>query len=173
MEEETMSRIRVSFIIIPIFALIVGCVENYGNVKTQSEDDSRVTEKELIDNWSNYYIWLNYSKKPGIRLIVFDPKKDDRKIVVDTQWSMVNDQETWTKILNANSKNGKTFDLGGTTRYKHGTTRVKEIWGPDSHLYGYIMHEKGIVEWVDAKLIEENTLKLSWQRYRPVGSPAR
>ena len=39
-----------------IFALVMGCSGNYGKFKPQSESDSKVTQRELIDNWSDYDI---------------------------------------------------------------------------------------------------------------------
>lgn len=64
------------------FVSLMGCSGNYGNLKTQSEGDSKVTQQELIDNWSDYNIWVNYSRAPGLNLIVFDLKNDHRKILV-------------------------------------------------------------------------------------------
>ena len=62
-----------------VFLFIIGCSENYGKLKTQSESDSKVTQQELIDNWSDYNIWVNYNRAPELNIIVFDPKNDDRK----------------------------------------------------------------------------------------------
>ncbi len=45
-------------IVILIVIYIMGCSGNYGKLKPQSESDSKVTQRELIDNWSDYNIWL-------------------------------------------------------------------------------------------------------------------
>ena len=50
-----------------IFALVMGCSGKYGNFKTQSASDSKVTQQELFDNWSDYDIWLNYRPKECYR----------------------------------------------------------------------------------------------------------
>jgi hypothetical protein len=71
--------------------------------KTQSEGNSKVTQQELIDNWSDYNIWLSDSRQSGLAVIVFDPKNDDRKILVEGKWHVAEDQETWTKFMQANS----------------------------------------------------------------------
>ena len=69
----------VSLLLITL-AFIMGCSGNYGKLKTQSVSDSKATQRELIDNWLDYNISLNYSRAPGLNLIIFDPKNDNRKI---------------------------------------------------------------------------------------------
>ena len=70
-----------------VFLFIIGCSGNYANIKNQSEDESKVTQKKLIDNWSDYDIWFRYT------VIAFDPKNDDKKILVGSNWGTVKDQE--------------------------------------------------------------------------------
>jgi len=87
-----------------IFIFIIGCSGDYGKLKTQSESESKVTQRELIDNWSDYNIWLSYYgglRGSWLAVIVFDPKNDDRKILVGSgsNWSKVKDQEMWTEIV--------------------------------------------------------------------------
>ena len=41
------------------FAFIMGCAGNYGKFRRQSESESKVTKRGLIDNWSDYDIWLH------------------------------------------------------------------------------------------------------------------
>ena len=74
---------KLTVIFILLFIFIMGCSGNYAKIKTQSESDSKVTQQELIDNWSDYNIWVSYSRAPELNLIVFDPKNDDRKILVE------------------------------------------------------------------------------------------
>ena len=45
--------------------------QNYGNLKIQSESDSKITQQELIDKWSDYNILLNYSRAPEFNLYIF------------------------------------------------------------------------------------------------------
>ncbi len=57
-----MNTKRFAGIVILILIFIMGCSGNYGKVKPQSGSDSKVTQRELIDNWSDYNIWLGYFK---------------------------------------------------------------------------------------------------------------
>jgi hypothetical protein len=65
---------RLAGILILLFAFMMGCSGDYGKIKTQSEGDSKVTQQELIDNWSDYDIWYRSAA------LVFAPKNDDRKM---------------------------------------------------------------------------------------------
>ena len=113
---KTLKYVSLMFI---AFVSIMGCSGNYGKFKTQSESDSKVTQRELIDNWSDYDIRYNSV------VIVFDPKNDDEKILVDSYWSTVKDQETWTQIVKGNTNaTGHGFIY---TVWKNG---VREIWFP-------------------------------------------
>jgi hypothetical protein len=157
---KTLKYVSLMFI---AFVFIMSCSGNHGNLKTQSEDDSRATQQELISNWSDFNIWLNYSRAPGLNLIVFDPKNDHRKILVDSNWDTVMDQETWTEIVKANRTTDGDFNMVWAG-YDYSTTRVQEIWGPDNLLYGYIIHQKIVVDSVNVKQVDENTMQLSWRR---------
>ena len=55
------------------FVSIMGCSGNYANIRNQSADESKITQQELIDNWSDYNIWYRDFA------LVFAPKNDDRK----------------------------------------------------------------------------------------------
>jgi hypothetical protein len=105
--------------------------------------------------------WSTY-----LAVIVFDPKNDDRKILVRSRagsnWSKVKDQEMWTEIVKANTTSDGEFNLVYANYYY--STRAQEIWGPDNQLYGYVIYHGTLVEWVNAKLVDENTMQLSWRR---------
>ena len=163
---------RFAGIVILIVIFIMGCSGNYGKVKPQSGSDSKVTQRELIDNWSDYDIWLSYSNAPELYVIVFDPKNDDRKILVKGKWGTVKDQEMWTEIVKANTTSDGDFSMV-VAGYGSSTTGVQEIWGPDNQLYGFIIYQQSAVAWVNVKLVDENTIRLSWQRPVVTGSPAR
>ena len=152
-----------------VIVSIIGCSQNYGKLKTKSQGDKRLTQKELIDNWSDYNIWLIYSRAPKLHLIVFDPKDDGRKILVGSNWTKIEDHETWEEILKANTTSGDDFSMVWAN-YDY-TTRVQEIWGPDNMLYGYIIYQDVVVEWVNAKLVDENSMQLTWQRTANGGNP--
>ena len=71
--EKTMNIKRLSGIVILIMALVMGCSGNSGKLKNQSENDSKITQQELIDNWSDYKISLDYRNTSELTVIVFDP----------------------------------------------------------------------------------------------------
>lgn len=157
------------------FVSIIGCSENYGKLKTQSEGDSKVTQRELINNWSDYNIWVNYSRAPELNLIVFDPKNDDRKILVGkpwrSNWSKVRDHETWAEIVKANTTSDGNFSMIWAG-YNFNTTKVQEIWSPDKKLYGFIIHQMVVVDSVNVKMVDDNSLQLSWKRTPNGGNPS-
>ena len=110
-------------ITILIFAFIMGCSGNYGKFKRQAGSESKATQRELIDNWSDYDIWLIH-RKGRLAVIIFDPKNDNRKISVGSDWSKVKNQEMWTEIVKANTTSDGDFKLPG---FSGGTSRVQEI----------------------------------------------
>jgi len=134
-------------ILILIIALIMGCSGRSANIKNQSGDESKVTQKKLINNWSDYDVRYNSV------VLVFDPKNDDKKILVDSYWSTAKDQETWILIVKANSNT---------------TTGFREIRGPENQFYGYVIHQRR--ELVSAKVIDENTVRLI-HNYAVFGGP--
>jgi hypothetical protein len=116
----------------------MGCSGNYGKFKPQSGSESKATQRELIDNWSDYDIWL-IDRRTQLAVIIFDPKNDNRKILVGRNWSTVKDQKMWTEIVKANTTSNGDFDLPGV--YPGTTSSVQEIWGHDNQLYGFIIYQ--------------------------------
>ena len=150
-----MSINRLAGIVVVIFALIMGCSGNFGKLKTQSANDSKTTQQELIDKWSDYDIWFKSA------VIVFDPKNDDKKLLVGSNWGTVRDQETWTEILKANTtSNGDISPMWAN----YSMTGVREIWSPDNQLYGYVMHQ--IPDGMSVVVVDENTMRLYYHRAR-------
>ena len=149
-----------------LFALIVGCSGNYGKIKTQSESESRITQQQLIENWKAYNVYCTgsyyeISKGPfKTGAIVFEPKNDDRKILVGSDWDKIKDQETWTEIVKANTTSQGDFDLD-PPQPLYLPTRVREIRGIDNQLYAFIITRNGA--WVVAKKVDNNTMRLQWQ----------
>jgi hypothetical protein len=148
-----MKIIRLAVIAILIFVFIMGCAGNYGKFKNQSRTDSKVTIQGLIDDWSDYHIWL------GSTVIVFDPKDDDKTILVGSNWGTVKDQQTWTGLVKANTTgHGNISPVSAD----YSMTGVREIWSPDSQFYGYIIHQQG--DLVSVRVIDEDTMRLFHQR---------
>ena len=105
-------------IAILILSFIMGCSGTYGKFKSQSESESKATQRELIDNWSDYDIWLIH-RMDSLAVIIFDPKNDNREISVGRDWSKVKNQEMWTEIVKANTTSDGDFKLPGV--YSGGT----------------------------------------------------
>ena len=139
---------RLAGIVLLILILIMGCSGNQAHLKTQSESDSKATQQEVVNNWSDYNI------KYGAFVIVFDSKKDDKKIMV-SNWSMVKDQETWTQLVNGTKKMP-----GGHINQVWGN-EIREIWSPDNRFYGYITHHPNEV--INVQIVDENTVRLFYR----------
>ena len=150
---------RLAGIAILILVLIMGCSGTHANIKNQSGDESKLTQKKLIDNWSDYEIWFKST------VIVFDPKNDDKKIMVGGNWGTVKDQATWTGIVKANTTS--QGDIDPVWSYDP-MTGVREIWGPENQFYGYVIHQRR--DLVNATVVDENTVRL-FHRYANFGGP--
>lgn len=145
-----MNTNKLGCIIALLFFSIIGCSGDYTRIKTLSAGESKIAQQELIDNWSDYTIWLRTTA------VVFDPKNDDRTILVGSHWGTVNDQETWTQIVKAN-----TTGQGNISPVwaNYAMTRVREIRSPDNQqLFGYIIHQQR--DLVSARVVDENTVRL-------------
>ena len=145
-------------IVVLILLFIMGCSGNYGKFKPQTESESKGTQRELIDSWSDYDIWLIY-RKAQLAVIIFDWKNDDRTILAESNWRKVKDQEMWQEIVKANTTSDGDFKLPGD--YPGGTSRVEGIWGPDIQLYGLIVYQAYSVSLGSVKLVDENAIRLS------------
>ncbi len=141
------------------FVSMIGCSGTYANIKNQSGDESKVTQKKLINNWSDYDIWFRYT------VIAFDPKNDDNKILVGSSWGTVKDQEMWTEIVKENTTSDGNIDPLWSY---DSMTEVREIWGPDNQFYGYVIHQRR--DLVNATVVDENTVRL-FHRYANFGGP--
>ena len=164
-----MKTLKVLSLMFIVSVFIMGCSGNYAKLKTQSKSDSKVTQQELIDNWSDYNIWVNYIRAPYINIIVFDPKNDDREILVGSNWSKVKDQEMWTEILKANTTNDG--DNRSMRAFYDWPSGVEEIWGPDNEFYAFVIYQTRTVDSIYLELADEKTIRISWYRYRGRGNP--
>ena len=126
--------------------LFMGCTGNHANLNTKSEKETKITQQELINSWSDYDI--SYDTV----VIVFDPKNDDKKILVDNYWSTVKDHETWTRLIN-----GSERSPGGWETNRVWGNPIREIW-VYNQFYGYVTHQPR--ELVAARIVDENTVRL-------------
>ena len=153
-----MNNQRLTGIAILIFACFVGCVGNYGEFKPQTQSESKGSQKDLIDSWSDYDIWLIY-RKARLAVIIFDWKHDERTILVESDWRRVKDLEMWQEIVKAYTTSAGDFELPGD--YPGGTSIVQGIWGPDNQLYGLIVYQAYSVSLGSINQINNNTIRLS------------
>jgi hypothetical protein len=145
-------------IVVLILLFIMGCSGNYGKSEPQTESESKETQRELIDSWSDYDIWLIY-RNAQLAVIIFDWKNDDRTILAGNNWRKFKDLEMWKEILKANTTSDGDFELPGD--YPDGTSRVHGIWSPDNQLYGLIVYQAYSVSLGSVVLADENAIRLS------------
>ena len=147
----------------------MGCSGNYGTIKNQTESESKATKRELIDNWSDYDIWLSYSgayEPSRIVAIIFLTKNDNMELMLEGSGNKVKvkDQDMWTEVLKENTTSDGELTLvrrvGGRS-----STGVQEILGPDSQLYGFIVYQEWTMDVDRVELVDDNTLWLWYKRY--------
>ena len=135
----------------------IGWAGNNAYIRNLSESESKVTEKKLINNWSDYHIMYREFA------IVFDPKNDDRSILPGGKkgwwWRTIKDQESWTELVKENTTSQGDISPVGAD---YSMTGVREIWGPDSLHYGFIITQQ--MDKVSTRLVDENTLRLWYGR---------
>jgi hypothetical protein len=136
----------------------MGCSGNYGEFKPRTESESKDAQRELTDNWSDYDIWLVYSKAQ-LAAIILDWKNDERTILAGSNWRKVKDQEMWQAIVKANTTSEGDFKLPGD--YSGGTSLIQGIWGTDNQLYGLIVYQAYALSLGSVKQVDENAIRLS------------
>ena len=140
-----MSIKSITGITVLIAIFMMGCSGNNANIKTQSQSESKFTQQDLLDNWSDYDI--NYNKV----VIVFDPQKSDKKVLVDNSMITVKNQDAWTQLVNGTNK----MPSGGINQVWG--EPIREIW-VNNQFYGYVSHSPR--EIISAKIVDENTVRL-------------
>ena len=154
-----MKTVKYIILMFYAFSLIVGCSQDSAILKTQSADQSKITQQELLNNFSDYTIWLRATA------VIFDPKDDDLKIVVGGNWATVKDQATWEQIVKDNTtNNGNITPLWAN----YAMTGVREIRSRDNQLFGYIIHQQR--DMVSARVVDVNTMRV-WHTTARVGGP--
>ena len=129
----------------------------------------------LIDNWSDYDIWLIYHpgcKPPRLVAIIFDAKNDDKKILIEEsnrRIIKVKDQQMWTEAVKEHMTSDGEFVLIWGPRQDTRYTGVQEIWGPDNQLYGFTIYQESAVVLQRVELVDKNTIRLSGRSPKPVG----
>ncbi|UCD33030.1 MAG: hypothetical protein JSV38_03930 [Desulfobacterales bacterium] len=154
-----MKTVRYIILVCYAFIFIMGCAQDSAILKTQSAEQSKITQQELFNNFADYTIWLRATA------VVFDPKDDDLKIVVGGKWATVKDQATWEQIV----KDNTTSDGNVTPLWaNYAMTGVREIRSRDNELFGYIIHQQR--DLVSARVVDVNTMRV-WHTTARVGGP--
>jgi hypothetical protein len=94
------------FIITGLILLISGCA-NYGKLRVESRDvynasikyPEKMTINKLVDNWKDYDIYYSGYKPSQATGIMFDPKKDDLKLLTEW-WEKIDSKESLEFVLN-------------------------------------------------------------------------
>jgi hypothetical protein len=106
----------------------------------------------------------------GVGAIVFDPKNDDRKILLGGKWYTVKDQKAWAEIVKANTTSEGHFEISAMgSRHPGYITRVREICDPDNQLYGFIISRDGGD--VVVSKVDEKSIRLGWSAGGAGGAP--
>ena len=151
-----MNSNKLGWILILAFFIIMGCAGNNARIDTLPAEQSKITQQELFDNWSDYTIWV------GSAAAVFDPKDDDLTIEVGSHWNRIKDQQTWSEIVDANTTAQGNIS---PTWANYAMTRFREIRSNDGQLlFGYIIHEQRAL--VSARIVDEKTVRLFYSRPR-------
>ena len=149
-----------------VVLLALGCSGTYGKYRSQSESESKLTIRELVDNWSDYDIWVSSGpeyKPDRLRVIIFDPKNDDKKILAASNYHKVVNKQMWTEIVEINTaSDGDFIIVRDIERSIHYATFVSEILGLDNQLYGFILYKEDVVELNRVEQVDENTVRVSW-----------
>ena len=142
-----MKHIKCFCLTLVVFLLIIGCSNS---IKNLPESESKAIQKELLDTWADYEI--NF--RGGV--IVFDPKNDDKKILVPSDFYTVKDQETWTQIVNGTIPHNNTNMVWGEP--------IQEIW-VNNQFYGYVIYYVVDHHWavsLGVWVVDDNTVWLIW-----------
>ena len=87
-------------IIITILSAIIvtGC-SSYGKLIIKSKNEAEITIEELIKNSDDYDIHNFGRSKRIVSGIVFDPKKDNKKLLLSDMWEEINEQKSVSDIV--------------------------------------------------------------------------
>jgi len=129
----------------------IGCSGNNANIRNLSESESKVTQRELVDNSSDYDIRYNRN------VVVFDQNNDDKTILVENYWSRVNDHETWAQIVNGGTSGKYDDDISQVWAF-YPNSGIREIRSLNDQFYGFVLYRQR--ELISAKVVDEYTMRL-------------
>jgi hypothetical protein len=126
-----------------IIFFTAGCssLKKSGKLRIQSRHE-KVNLDYLVENWKDFHIYYDGTSAQDPWAMLFDPKKDDRKIVADP-WVEVVDQQQLKEVYTWMDSRWKKF------------TKLYRVLGPDDQLYGYMYAKR---KNVNIRAVDENTL---------------
>ena len=131
-----------------VFLLIIsvsyGCstTSKYGTYSFAPPSKQGVTIDSLYKNWKDYHVFYAGVSTSQPNAILFDPRKDDRRLIVHKWWVEVKDPETMSELM-------------GFIYNSPWYPSLRSIIGPDHQLYGYLFS----VYWnVPIKVVDNKTM---------------
>jgi len=122
-----MKLFHVTIITIISAIIITGC-SGYGKLLIESKNEAELTIEKLIKNSDDYDVHYFGLGEKFVSGIIFDPKKDNKKLLPSDLWVEINEQTTISDIVKRIK--GSDFPSFIPTLYK--------IVGPDGVFYGYL-----------------------------------
>jgi len=123
-----MKLFHVNVIIIILAIIIAGC-SGYGKLVIKSKNEAEGTIEKLIKNSDNYDIHHFGNGKKFVSGIIFNPKKDNKKLMLGDMWVEINEQTTISDIVKR---------MKGSDDLRGFNPTLYEIVGPDGVFYGYL-----------------------------------
>ena len=120
-------RFHITIITIISAIIITGC-SGYGKLVIESKNEAEVAIEKLIKNSDDYDIYYFGRSEKFVSGIIFDPKKDNKKLLPGDMWVKTNEQTTISDIVKRIK--GSDFPGFSPTLYK--------IVGPDGVFFGYL-----------------------------------
>ena len=129
---------------------ITACASGTGGTRGNLKRLKVNKEGELRQNWQDYIVYKRTRRssgsfQPGTVAFLYK-LKDDKKIILDSQWIEVTSDEMKAKA--------KIFD---------GTTSA-EILGHNQELYGYLVYRSADI--VSVTIVDEQTVQLNYRYNR-------
>ena len=131
--------------------LLLSCSQ-HGETRSPTSQSSQVTLAQLQDRWEKYFIYYS------TRIVVFDPISDDKTVMVQGDWIMIEDADTLADIL---------YRLKFSPRID--PDNIIEIRGPDGDLFGYMLAAAG--DLVRVKTAEANSVRLYYLPQKAPDAP--
>ena len=106
---------------------MIGCygLNTYGKLEVELGHRGKITIEDLVENWSTYDVYYAGLSVKNPSAIMFDPGRNNRKLVNDKWIAVRNKSELISLVRWMNANINFPPDL-------------MCILGPNTHLYGYI-----------------------------------